>query len=90
MSPAIINPSKRLPTRRTRIRPIPKMASLMTPQVDIPREALPTNGTRKLPRNLSTAQNFEMRARLAQGRVVDVNMTISILVAHETQRCRVA
>ncbi|KAI6763888.1 hypothetical protein HG530_007677 [Fusarium avenaceum] len=47
------------------------MASLMTPQVNIPREALPTNGTRKIPWNLPAAQHFEMSACFAQGRVVE-------------------
>lgn len=59
----------------------------MTPQVNIPREALLTNGTRKIPWNLPAAQRFEMCACFAQGRVVDVDMTVSILVAHEPQRC---
>ena len=53
MSPTIIDSSKRLPTSRTRKRPIPKMTPLMTLQINIPRKALIADIARKFARNLS-------------------------------------
>jgi hypothetical protein len=83
MSPTIIDPGKRLPTSRTSERSISKMTSLMTFQINIPREALIANIAGEFSRNLSPTQNLKMWAAFSQIRMVDVNMTIPVFVTHE-------
>ncbi|CAF3615640.1 unnamed protein product [Fusarium graminearum] len=61
------------------------MTPLMALEIDVSRKALAADITSKLPRNLPSAQNFKVGTAFAVVRMIDVDMSVAIFVAHEAE-----